>query len=127
MPEVKWSLSFGLEGQSMHLVESSFCCGLFVDSLNKQDLMQNSVSHGQDFPQPFHSQDLTSNSLYCLPYNSHNVNSENLVLNQPVIPDRYFSLFSSLVCSISYWFCKEKFCLGHLRGLKGLSSLQFSK
>ena len=34
----------------MHLVESSFYCGLFVDSLNKRDLMQNSVSHGQDFP-----------------------------------------------------------------------------
>ena len=24
-----------------------------------------------------------------------------------------FSLFSSLVCLILYWYCKEKFCLGH--------------
>ena len=25
----------------------------------------------------------------------------------------YFSLFSSLVCLTLYWYCKEKFCLGH--------------
>ena len=28
-------------------------------------------------------------------------------------PNWYFSLFSSLVCLILYWLCKEKFCLGH--------------
>ena len=26
----------------------------------------------------------------------------------------YFSLFSSLVCLILYWYCQEKFYLGHL-------------
>ena len=35
---------------------------------------------------PFRSQDLTRNSLYCLPYNSYDVSSENLVLNQLIIP-----------------------------------------
>ena len=35
---------------------------------------------------PFHSQDLISNSPYCLPYNSYDVSSENLVLDQPIIP-----------------------------------------
>ena len=31
---------------------------------------------------PFHYQDLISNSPYCLPYNSYDVNSENLALDQ---------------------------------------------
>ena len=35
---------------------------------------------------PFNSQDLISNSPYCLPYNSYNVSSENLVLDQLIIP-----------------------------------------
>ena len=35
---------------------------------------------------PFHSQDLISNSPYCLPYNSYDVSSENLVLDQLIIP-----------------------------------------
>ena len=34
----------------------------------------------------FNSQDLISNSPYCLPYNSCNVSSENLVLDPPIIP-----------------------------------------
>ena len=29
-----------------------------------------------------------------------------------------FSLFSSLVCLMSYWYCEEKFCLGHMWELK---------
>ena len=28
-------------------------------------------------------------------------------------PNWYFSLFSSLIWLILYWYCKEKFCLGH--------------
>ena len=28
-------------------------------------------------------------------------------------PNRYFSLFSSLVSLILYWYCGEKFCLSH--------------
>ena len=35
---------------------------------------------------PFHSQDLTSNSPYCLSYNSFDISAENLVLNQLIIP-----------------------------------------
>ena len=31
----------------------------------------------------------------------------------------YFSLISSLVCLILYWYCKEKFCLGDSWELKG--------
>ena len=33
-------------------------------------------------------------SLYCQPYNSYNVSSENLVLDQVIIPKLTFSLFS---------------------------------
>ena len=36
--------------------------------------------------QPFNSQDLISNSFYCLPYSSCDINLENLVLNQLIIP-----------------------------------------
>ena len=35
---------------------------------------------------PFSSQDLISSSLYCLPYSSYDVRSENLVLDQLIIP-----------------------------------------
>ena len=33
------------------------------------------------FSEPFFSQDLISNSPYCLPYNSYDVGSENLVFS----------------------------------------------
>ena len=36
--------------------------------------------------QPFHSQNLISNSPYYLPYNSYDVSLENLVLDQLIIP-----------------------------------------
>ena len=35
-------------------------------------------------------------------------------------PNWYFSLFSSLFCLILYWYCQEKFCLGHSWELTGL-------
>ena len=38
-------------------------------------------------------------------------------------PLRFFSLFLSLICLILYWYCKEKFCLGHSWELKGLHKL----
>ena len=38
------------------------------------------------FNRPFYSQDLNSNSPYCLLYNSCNVSLENLVLDQLIIP-----------------------------------------
>ena len=34
-------------------------------------------------------------------------------------PNWYFSLFSSLIWLILYWYCKEKFSLGHSREFKG--------
>ena len=37
--------------------------------------------------------------------------SFDLALDQLIIPFWYFSLFSSLVYSMMYWYCKEKFCL----------------
>ena len=43
----------------------------------------------------------------------------HLVLDRPIILNWYFSLFSSLSWLILYWYCKEKFCLGHSRELKG--------
>ena len=46
---------------------------------------------------PFHHQDLISNSPYCLPYNSYDVNSENLALDQLKIPALTFS-FSLITC-----------------------------
>ena len=63
--------------------------------------------------------DQICNSPYCQPYNLH-VSSENLVLDQLIIPKSiYFFLFSPLVCMILYKDSKEKFCLGHSRELKG--------
>ena len=62
---------------------------------------------------------LISNSPYCLSYSSCDVSLENLLLDQLIIPNWYFSLFSSLACLILYWYCKEKFCLGHSWELKG--------
>ena len=53
------------------------------------------------------------------PHNSYNVSSESLVLDQLIIPKLIFSLFSSLIWLIFYWYCEEKFCLGHSWALKG--------
>ena len=63
---------------------------------------------------PNKSQDLITNSTYCLPNDSHYVSLENLVSDQLVIPKLIFSLFSLLICMILYRYSKEKFCLGHL-------------
>ena len=63
-----------------------------------------------------YSQDLICNSHYYLQYNSYDV---NLGLGQLKSPNCYFSLFSSLVCLILHWHCKEKFSFGHSWELKG--------
>ena len=57
--------------------------------------------------------------LTYLTYNFYYVSSENFVSNQLTIPKLIFSLFSSLIWLILYWYCKEKFCLGHSWELKG--------
>ena len=52
---------------------------------------------------PFHFQDLISNSPYCLPYNSYDVSSENVVLNHLIILYLiFFFTSSSLVCLILF-------------------------
>ena len=49
-------------------------------------------------------------SLYCQPYNSYNVSSENLILDQVIIPKLTFSLFSLLIWLILYWYqCVQEF------------------
>ena len=52
-----------------------------------------------NFISPFNSQDFISNSPYCLPYSSYDVNLENLVLDQPIIPQLivYFILITCLL------------------------------
>ena len=47
--------------------------------------------------QSFYFQDLISNSPYCLPYNSHDVDSENLVLDQLIISKLIF-FFILITC-----------------------------
>ena len=42
--------------------------------------------YGRKKVKTFNSQDLISNSPYCLPYSSYEVSLENLVLDQLVIP-----------------------------------------
>ena len=63
--------------------------------------------------------DQICNSPYCQPYNSYSVSSKNLVLDQLIIPKLIFSLFSSLIWLILYWYCKEKFFLNHSWEFKG--------
>ena len=56
-------------------------------SLCKKMLSNHSEIFHSSFLKPvFPFQDLISNSLYCLPYNSYEVSSENLVLDQLIIP-----------------------------------------
>ena len=65
----------------------------------------------------FHSHALFRNSPHCLPNTAYNFSLKSLVWNQMMI-HRYFSIFSSLVYLRLYWYCKEKFCLGHYWGWK---------
>ena len=53
------------------------------------------------------SQDLLSNSPYCLPYNSFDLNSENLVLDQLIFPLLFFLYSHRLVTHGS---CKFIYC-----------------
>ena len=48
-----------------------------------QRKFENALGHF--FFNPFNSQDLISNSLYCLPYSSCDLSLENLVLDQLII------------------------------------------
>ena len=66
-----------------------------------------------------YSQDLISNSLYYLQYNSYDVIMENLVSDQPVVPNWYFSLFPLLVYSNFYWCWKEEMLFWSLKAVWG--------
>ena len=68
---------------------------------------------------PFLFQDFISNSLYYLPLNPYDVSLENWYWINLKSPNCCISQFSSLVCVILYWYCKEKFCLGHSWEFKG--------
>ena len=114
--------------QPLHRIRSSkttkpFFFFSFIKPLRpktKKNRKQPHISHSSDNQEPWilvshvltlNSQDLISNSPYCLPYSSCDVCLEKLVLDQLTIPYWYFSLFSSFVYLMLYWYCKEKFCL----------------
>ena len=62
--------------------------------------LKHIAEHTQCFTEPLiPSEDLISNSFYCLTYNSYDVNLENLVLDQPIIPQLivYFILITCLL------------------------------
>ena len=54
---------------------------------------------------PFHFQDLISKSPYCLPNNSYDVSSENVVLNHLIIPYLifFFILITCLFDIVLIW------------------------
>ena len=90
------------------------------DKIGMQNIQQYPGPRFKNLLNLFYSHDHTSNSPYSLPYNSYYVSWENLVLDRQILPlIEIFSLFSSLVCLILYWYCKEKFCLGHSRECEG--------
>ena len=66
----------------------------------------------------FHSQDLIHNSPYCRPYNSYDVSSENLVLDQLIIPKLLFFFILITRRLDIVWHCEEKLFLGHFWELK---------
>ena len=68
---------------------------------------------------PFNSQDLISNSTYCLPYSSCDISFENLVLDQLTTLQMIFFLVS-ITCLLDCVLISlgKKFCLGHLWELK---------
>ena len=68
---------------------------------------------------PFNSQDLISNSTYCLPYSSCDISFENLVLDQLIILQMiFFLVFITCLLDSVLISLEEKFCLGHLWELK---------
>ena len=67
------------------------------------------------------SHDLMNNSPYCLPYNSYDVSSENLVLDQLIIPFT-ISLFILITCVLDIVrMLTEEILSWSLMGVTGLS------
>ena len=72
---------------------------------------------------PFNSQDLISNSPYCLPYSSSDVSLENLVWDQLIIPLLIF-FFILITCLLDIVLILEGEILScSLMGVKGLSQV----
>ena len=71
-------------------------------------------------------QDLISNSPHCLLYNFQDVSTENLVLDQPIIPQStfFFILVTSCLLGIVLY-CEEEIFLSHSWELKSLKEILF--
>ena len=67
-----------ITGKRMLLLWMSLCGKTFRNP--------SKIFHSSFLKPVFPFQDLISNSLYCLPYNSYEVSSENLVIDQLIIP-----------------------------------------
>ena len=78
----------------------------------KQELSWINIYMPYNWAEPFHSQDLISDSPFYHTILMMLVWIINYWINLRY-STWYFSLFLSLVCLILYWYCKEKFCLGH--------------
>ena len=75
--------------------------------------------------QPFNSQDLVSNSPYCLPYSSCDVSFENLVLDQLIIPSLVFFVIL-ITCLLDIVLILEGEILSwSLMGVKGLNTADY--
>ena len=89
-------------------------------SVLKKKKLQNAC-----FDWAFYSQDLYSNSPYCLPYNSCDIGWENLVLDQLIIP-RLIFVFILITCLHDIVSILQGEILSwSLMGVKGLKKLYF--
>ena len=68
---------------------------------------------------PFNSQDLISNSTYCLPYSSCDISFENLVLDQLIILQMIFFLVSITCLLDSVLISLGEILSWSLMGVKG--------
>ena len=75
--------------------------------------------------QPFNSQDLVSNSPYCLPYSSCHVSLENLVLEQLIIPSLVFCVILITCVLDIVLILKGEILSWSLTGVKGLNTANY--
>ena len=71
-------------------ISSTKCNGNIISTPAKKEIKVNVIP-----PPPFHSKGCNTNSPYCLSYDSNDVISENLVLDQLTIP--WFIFFYILI------------------------------
>ena len=72
----------------LHFIIGIIRLGFSQIPLDSRSAQHDSAVGKKDYhkPYPFNHQDLISNSPNCLPYSSYDVNLENLVLDQLMIP-----------------------------------------